>query len=118
AGRRMVGAEAVKVDVMPSFVGLKNRFCQPRPKAWEQGQQRQSALKERFGVDETMAKRPFRAGDRLSATDPSLRLGLTETALQAGRLRIIMATVTTSPDLQLRVRHPLDAVRSHIRKYV
>jgi hypothetical protein len=44
----------------PAFFGLKGRFCQPRPKAWEYREKRQLTLKGSFTVRQVNSvERPF-----------------------------------------------------------
>ena len=73
-------------DQCDRVLGLKGRFCQPRPKAWETDD-RGGFDPERVVRQGSQPNRPFRPTSPVGE-NPGLRPGLTETALQAeeGRL--------------------------------
>jgi hypothetical protein len=65
--------------------GPKGRFTQPRPKAWDSGFTCIHRPEGPVHAGDGMMNGPFRAGAWCAITNPRLRLGLTESALQAER---------------------------------
>src|SRR5687767_13825690 len=62
--------------------GLKGRFCQPRPKAWESAPTGHVGPVRAVRLAPSMVNGPYRAEPPGDARSPGLRPGLTEAALQ------------------------------------